>query len=154
MLYTDYSLDEIVKRMKGMGEILVPYNFPNNFSHEVEDDLAIFKEREAIIDGISVFLNYQKSDYKTYFIETLQVFGKSTPFLPFSMVCKLGKRFLGHQHLSLVEVFKDNRKIYIWSVCVDFDNKAIVAPFESNTERCEFEGFSYLYLQPNQIDFY
>ena len=154
MLYDDSNLDEIVERMRSMGEFLIPYNFPNNISFEVEEDLSIFKEREAIIDGIPLFLNYQKADYKKYYIETLQIFGKNTPFLPFNLVCKLGRRFLGGHHLSLVEIFKENRKIYIWSVCVDKEGRPIKAPYKLESEECEFEGFNYLYLQPNQINFY
>lgn len=154
MLYDDKDLDEIIERMRGMGDILVPLNYPNTFSFELEDDLSIFKEREAIIDGIPLFLNYQKSDYKKYFIETVQIFGKTTPFLPFNLICKIGKRFLGGHHLSLVEIFKDNRKIYIWSVCVDKRGRPIPAPYKLKIEQCEFEGFNYSYLQPNQINFY
>lgn len=154
MLYDDKDLEEIIERMRGMGDILVPLNYPNTFSFELEDDLSIFKEREAIIDGIPLLLNYQKSDYKKYFIETVQIFGKTTPFLPFNLICKIGKRFLGGHHLSLVEIFKDNRKIYIWSVCVDKRGRPIPAPYKLKTEQCEFEGFNYSYLQPNQINFY
>jgi hypothetical protein len=154
MLYDDKDLEEIIERMRGMGDILVPLNYPNTFSFELEDDLSIFKEREAIIDGIPLLLNYQKSDYKKYLIETVQIFGKTTPFLPFNLICKIGKRFLGGHHLSLVEIFKDNRKIYIWSVCVDKRGRPIPAPYKLKTEQCEFEGFNYSYLQPNQINFY
>jgi hypothetical protein len=154
MLYEDSNLDEIIDRMRGMGDILIPYNFPNNHSYLVEEELAIFKEREVIIDGIPLFLNYQKSDYKDYFVETVQIFGKNSPFLPFNIVCKIGKRFLGGHHLSLVEVFKDNRKIYIWSVCVDERGRPIALHNDIKTEQHEYEGFIYQYLQPNQIDFY
>ena len=74
--------------------------------------------------------------------------------MPFGLICKLAKRFLGSHHLSLVELFKDNRKIYIWSVCVDRRGRPIQAPYEIDTEECNFEGFNYLYMQPNQVNFY
>lgn len=154
MRYKEPKLDEIIEGMRNIGDMLVPYNFPKAPPPVMEDDLAIFKERQAIIDGYPTVLHYQKADYDKHYLETLQVYGKSSPFLPFSLVCKLGKRFLGSHHLSLVELFKDNRKIYIWSVFVDRRGRPIPSPYETETEECEFEGFNYLYMQPNQVNFY
>lgn len=155
MFYKEEHLDAIIERMRNLGEMLVPYNFPQSPPPTtMEDELAIFKHREAIIDGYPVVLHYQKADYDKHLMETLQIYGKNSPFLPFGLICKLGKRFLGSNYLSLVELFKDNRKIYIWSVCVNRKGQPIPAPYEMETEECEFEGFNYLYMQPNQVNFY
>ena len=153
MLYKEPNLEQIIDEMRSIGEYMVPHNFPQA-PPTMEDILAVFKERDVIIDGYPIVLHYQKSDYEKHFMETLQIYGKNSPFLPFHVICKLGKRFLGSHHLSLVEIFQDNRKIYIWSVCVDHDGKPMPLPFETETEECEFEGFSYLYMQPNQVDFF
>lgn len=147
------KLNDIIRNVRALGEMLIPYNFPQSLS-KMEDDLAIFKEREIIIDGYPIILHYQKADYEKYFLESLQIYGTNSPFLPFNLICKLGKRFLGSKYLSLVEIFKENRKIYIWSVCVNKDGKSIPSPEELVTEECEFEGFNYLYMQPSQIEFF
>lgn len=155
MLYKEPKLDEIIEGMRELGDVLIPYNYPKAPPQmTLEDDLAIFKHKEAIVDGYPIILHYQKADYENHFLETLQIYGKNSPFLPFGLICKLAKRFLGKHHLSLVELFKDNRKIYIWSVCVDRRGRPIAAPYEIDTEECNFEGFNYLYMQPNQVNFY
>ena len=42
-----------------MGDMLIPYNFPKAPPPTtMEDDLAIFKQREAIIDGYPIMLHY------------------------------------------------------------------------------------------------
>jgi hypothetical protein len=155
MFYKESKFEKIIESMRALGEILIPYNFPKApLSTTTEDDLAIFKQKEVVIDGYPIVLHYQKSDYDKHLIENLQIYGKNSPFLPFNLVCKLGKRFLGSYHLSLVEIFKDNRKIYIWSVCVDKHGKSMPGPWETETEECVFEGFNYLYMQPNKVNFY
>ena len=152
-IYKPEKLDQVVHGMKALGEILVPFNFPLA-PLPTEDDLGLFKAREAVVDGYQIYIHYQKSDYSVYFIETVQVHNTGSPFLPFSLVCKLGKRFLGNRHLSLVEMFRENRKIYLWSLCSDKQGNALPLPNNPQVEECVFEGFQYSYLQPSQIDFF
>ena len=154
MFYKELKIKDIIDSMRALGERLIKYNFPKVMPSAMEDDLSVFKQREAILDGYPVVLHYQKADYDNHLMETLQIYGKNSPFLPFSLVCKLGRRFLGPSHLSLVEIFKDNRKVYIWSVCVDKTGNAIPSPYEMEIEECIFEGFNYIYLQPSQVNFY
>lgn len=147
------SLEDIIEEMRNVGDLIIDHNFPK-MPILPEDDLIFFKQREVVIDGYSVTVNYQKSDYGDIFMETLQIYGTNAPFLPFNLICKLGKRFLGSHNLSLVELFKDNKKIYIWTVWVDDDGKPIHAPYEIEAEECVFEGLQYSYMQPNQVDFF
>lgn len=154
MFYKEQKLDAIIENMRNLGDMLIKHNFPLAPMPTMEDDLAIFKERQATIDGYPLVLHYQKADYGKHLMETLQIYGKNSPFLPFSLICKLGKRFLGSSHLSLVEIFKDNRKIYIWNVCVDHRGRPLETPYEVETEKCNFEGFNYLYMQPSQVNFF
>lgn len=155
MFYKEPKLEDVIDNMRALGDLLIPHNYPKApLLSTSEDDLAILKEREITVDGYPIFLHYQKADYDTHLMETIQIYGKNSPFLPFNLVCKLAKRFLGSHHLSLVEIFKENRKIYIWSVCVDKRGRPIPFPFEEEIEDCEFEGFNYSYMQPNQIYFY
>jgi hypothetical protein len=146
------SLDQVAEHMRNVGEQLVPYNFPQA-DPKLENDLFILKTREMFVDGYWVMLHYNKADYKTYFVETFQVFGKKTPFLSFSLVVKLAKKFLGGHHLALSEILKDNRKIYCWTVAVDYDGRPMVPP-QKETQVCTFEGFQYAYVDPRHTNFY
>jgi hypothetical protein len=154
MNYKELSLDELIENMKAIGEMLVAYNYPKALPPLMEDELAFFKEKEVVVDGYTLFIHYQKSDYRTHFLETLQIYNKYSPFLPFNLVCKLGKKFLGENHLSLIEIFRDNRKIYCWSVCSNKNGHPIPLQYDADVESCQFEGFDYLYMQPNQADFF
>jgi len=152
--YKQQVLDEIAKEMKSLGEVLVPFNYPKMPVGIWEDDLGIFKARQVTIDGYSLFLHYQKSDYDNYLIETLQIHNLKSPFLPFNLICKIGRRFLGSKNLSLIEIYKEHRKIYIWSLCSDRQGKSMPIPEQNNTESCEFEGLQYTYMHPQNIDFF
>lgn len=149
----EFNLDKLIHNMTVIGDMLVPFNFPRGPILE-DSDLDILKQREATIDGYPVWMLYQKFDYETHYMKTLQIYGKNSPFLPFTLICKLGKRFLGEDYLSLVEVFKDGRKIYVWNVFADKENVPIPPPYELESEDCNFEGFSYAYMQPTQVNFF
>lgn len=147
------KFERLMENMKAIAEMLIPHCFPKVPVTE-EDDLEVLKQREAVIDGYTVMMLYQKADYETHFMKTLQIYSKNNPFLPFSLICKLGKKFLGSDYLSLVEVYKDGRKIYIWNVFTDTYGEAIAPPYDIPTEECHFEGFNYSYLQPSQVSFH
>ena len=154
MSYKRQKLNEIVKEMKSLGDVLVPFNYPKASITSWEDDLGIFKAREVVIDGYSLFIHYQKSDYDEYLIETIQIHNTKSPFLPFNLICKVGRRFLGSSCLSLIEIYKEHRKIYIWSVCTDKAGKTIPIPNHSSNELCEYEGLQYTLMQPKNVDFF
>jgi hypothetical protein len=154
MLRKEKKLDEIISNMKSLGEMLVPYNYPQSTAALFEDDLDIFKERELVIDGYNVIIHYQKSDYNDHILKTLQVYNKIGPFLPFNIVVKLGLRFLGGNNLSLVEIFRNNRKIYCWSLPTDEYDNPIDSPYEVDGENCMFEGFKYVYINSSKVSFY
>lgn len=152
--YKQENLDEIIKGMKALGEVLIPYNYPKIAFDENEDDIGIFKMRNVIIDGYSLLFHYNKSDYDNYLIESVQIHSNGCPFLPFNLICKIGKRFFGSKCLSLIEIIKNHRKIYIWSICTDKNNNPVEVPDKNDVERCEFEGLQYCYLQSSEVDFY
>jgi len=147
------GLDETLENMRKMGEVLTPYNFPHN-DPKIEDDLNAIKIMEGVVDGYRVQMHYNRADYGDHILETFQIFGHSAAFLPFAVVVKLAKKMLGGYNLSLVEIFKDNRKIYCWTVCVDKTGKPLPAPHEADSEHCVYEGFQYIYMHPSQINFY
>jgi hypothetical protein len=152
-MYKGISLERTISEMKSLGETLIPYNYPKDTA-ATDDEIFYLKLREIIVDGYFVTIFYQKADFDSHYMESFQVYGRNSPFLPFSLVCKLAKKFLGSQELSLVEVYKDNRKIYCWSVCTDKDGKVIPSPYEVEVEKCSYEGFNYLYMEPNQVNFF
>lgn len=147
------KLDETIRKMKGLGEIFIPYNFPQNDPH-LEDDLNVLKVVQCEVDGYSLILHFSKADYGSYYIETLQVFSLESPFLPFHLVVKIARAFLGSEHLSLVELYKDNKKIYCWTKCLNKRGATIKSPYEEESEKCSFEGFDYILMNTNQVTFY
>ena len=147
------NIYDTVGRIKRMAEQLVPYNFPT-VSPQDEEIINFLKFTEATVDGYDVILHFNKHDYGDHYLETFQVLGKEVPFLPFVLICKLAKLFLGEQKLSLVEVLKDGRKIYCWTLIRDKKGKAIAAPYQNKGEDCSYEGFQYSYVTPDKINFY
>lgn len=153
----DKKFEDHKIEMRKLGEFLIPYNFPQSPPGD-EDDLNHLKAREVYIDGYNLILHYSKADYRTYKLETLQILGKYSPFLPFSLVCKIGKKFLGEQYLSLVELFKDNRKIYCWNLLLNRHGIPIPGSLggddDDTGEECTYEGLQYRSVSPRQVNFH
>jgi hypothetical protein len=99
------SLDETIEQMRAMGEQLVPFNSPTS-----ETDLHVIKTRDVTVEGYDLVLYYTKNKHETHRTEILQIYGKTAPFLPFFLICKLAKKFLGEAELSLVELFRGIEK--------------------------------------------
>lgn len=147
------SLDDFIDRIRNLGERLIPFNYPKSPIQPV-DDLLIFKSESIIVDGYSMIIHYQKSDYDDYLMEVLQIYGETVPFLPFTVVTKLAKKFLGSHELSLVEMFKEGRKIYCWTIYVDRTGRPISPPYELEAEICEFDDLKYNLMQSYQMFFF
>jgi len=151
MLFPIKNFDEFVKETKSFGNFLMPYNQPKA-SPEDEEDINFFKTKEAVIDGYSIVTHYSKNDWPTHYMEVLQVTGKFTPFLPFSLICKIGKKFLGDKYLSYVDFIKDSRKTYCWTLATDKTNNPMPAPYRKEvlSDDCVYEGLCYKCLNPSQ----
>lgn len=147
-------LSQVIDEMKAIGDMLVPHNYPSKTSKS-ENDILALKTRVISIDGYSVGIYFSRADYKDFFIETLQVFGEKAPFLPFCIVVELGKRFLGGHHLYLVEVIRNEQKVYCWTIYLDKDGRPIpsVVPIKK-VEDCTYDGFQYQYLYPSAVNFH
>lgn len=151
-MFENKPLDEIVELMRAVGETIVPYNYPKSPPPlNKEDDLLFLKKRSVTVDGYNVDIHYQKSDFDDYFSETIQIYAHYCPFLPFNIVVKLARKFLGGNDLSLVEIYREGRKIYIWTVYVDRRGRPMKFPFDIPVESCDFEGIKYSYMLPNQV---
>lgn len=153
MLYPHERLATLVEKMRSFGEFLVPYNFPR-VPQEEEEAINCLKTRDVHVDGYNLILHYSKAEYEHNYVETLQILGKYSPFLPFGLVCRIGKRFFGEEYLSLVEIFKDNRKIYCWTLITDREGTAVPNPHQGELDRRIYEGFSYRLMNPSNVNFY
>ena len=143
------SLDENIREIKSFGNFLMPYSKPK-VSQEDDTAIDVLRVREVTIDGYSVVLHFVKNDWPTHYSEILQITGKYIPFLPFSLVCKIGRKFFGDKHLSYLDMAKDDRKIYCWTLATDKTNNPIPTPCNNQSDDCEYEGLSYKYLNPSQ----
>lgn len=141
-------LRQEIDEMKAMAERLVPLTFPLvKFTEEQE--VLLLKQRTVVVDGYPMLLCYSKADYEDYLLESLQVQSSYSPFLPFWMVCKVGRAFLGRHHLAFVEFFKNHRKVYCW-MAKSRDGRRLHA--EKNTVPASYEGFRYYKLNPNEVE--
>jgi hypothetical protein len=136
-----------VEEMKKVGNALLPYTYPI-VSFEEEQEILLLKQRVIKINGYYVIVCYSKADYDDHILETLQIQPIYSPFLPFSLVCKVGKMFLGSRYLSYVEFFKGIRKIYCWTIKRE-DGIAVPPP---KSTPGNYEGFKYRILSPGSAE--
>lgn len=147
------KFDEKIEMMRNVSESLVPYNFPSG-PVELEYYIAPLKRCEVEVDGYSVVFHLNRAKYNDHYLETFQVHNKYAPFLPFHLVAKLARKVLGGHHLSLVEFYQGEHKIYCWSVCLDDRGRPIDSPIKEKSKPVEFEGFKYVYITPEQLNLY
>lgn len=151
MLFPIQPFDEVVKEIKSFGNYLMVYNQPK-VSKEDEGEINFFKIREVLADGYSLILHYNKNDWPTHYMEVLQITSKYTPYLPFSLVCKIGKKFLGDKHLSYVDSFNNDRKTYCWTLATDKESNPIPTPYKKNilSDDRIYEGLCYKCINPSK----
>ena len=116
--------------------------------------ISFLKTRYLVIDGYYVILYFSRSDYDRFYQETLQILSQNNTFLPFHVVIKVAKKFLGSHCLYLTEMIRSDRKLYIWSVWLDKDGKPSEVQYQKYAEECEFDGTKYKYVLPNQMKFH
>lgn len=146
------KFEDSLNRLKNLGKHLVQFNFPLAPTY-YERDISFLKKSEVDADGYTVVMHYNKSLYENYYHETFQCYNKYGIFLPFQLVVKLGQKALGGSNLSLVQFYQGNHKIYCWNVCVDLNGKPI-SYLNQNLKTCDFEGFKYQSMKPEQLNLY
>ncbi|HUW48769.1 MAG TPA: hypothetical protein VMW36_08515 [Patescibacteria group bacterium] len=141
---------DIVKQMRVISEHLLPYTYPSK-PFEYEQDVNCLKQRQVCVDGTQVMLCFSLADYSKqgYILESLQIQSIYTPFLPFNLVCKLGRSFLGDKNLSYVEFMRAKKKVYCWTIKT---NNGEVMPPGEKTVPGSYEGFEYSILNPGAVD--
>lgn len=147
------KLEEIIEEMRDIGDMLIPYNWPQNHPR-FEVELNPLKIRHIEIDGYSLVVHFNRADYNDNMLESLQIFSERSPFVPFALVFELGKRFLGGHHLYLIEIYKENRKIYCWTMTTDKTGRPIPSVQKDLAEYCEYDGQGYYYLPTSAMNFH
>lgn len=147
------DFDGRLENLRNLSSDLVPYNFPLG-PVELEYYLSPLKKSEAVVDGYSLVFHFNRASYNDHFLESFQVYNKHAPFLPFCLVTRLARKALGSHHLSLVEFYQEDRKVYCWSVCLDSRGRPIASPMKERTDLRVFEGFGYSYMKPEQLNLY
>jgi hypothetical protein len=137
-----------IEKMEAIADMLLPLTFPR-VSFEEEQEIIMLKQHVVQIDGYYVVLCYSKTEYPRYLLKTIQIQSVYTPFLPFALVCKIGRRFLGSKHLSYVEFLRGSRKVYCWTVKIE-EGQAM--PPGRKTKPGSYEGFDYRILNPGSVD--
>ena len=142
---------ERVDSIKRIAKRLIPLTYPRvQFSEEQE--IIFLKQRQITIDGYDVMVCYSEADYEKNFLRSLQIQSiQNGPFLPFTVVCKLGKIFLGTYGLSYIEFFRNNRKVYCWTVKYQGEH---VLPPGNKTKPYSYEGFKFGLIHPGSIDLF
>jgi len=147
------TLDETIQEIRDLGDVLMPFNWPQN-DPKLENDLSYLKYRQVCVDGYSFSIHFSRGDFATHFIETVQIVSEKTPFIPFATVQKVARKILGEAHLYLVELFERNRKIYCWTVTLDRAGRPRSPMKKRRSSKCQYNGFSYRYMDRSQMKFY
>lgn len=143
-------LSQHVKEMRKLSESLISKTYPNV---DFDEDAKVLplKYKRIIVDGYEIAVNFSIADHTKYVIESLQVQAVYTPFLPFNLVCKLGRAFMGSSNLSYVDFIKQNKKIYYWTV--KRKKNRTVRPNKDSLVGV-FEGFEYAIIKPGSVTLY
>lgn len=143
MICNHQPLEKTVEEMQRLAEMLITHTFPL-VSIEEEQEIVWLKQRQIKIDGYDISVSLSKALYPdNNGIDSLQICSVRTPFLPFNMVCKVARAFLGDDYLGYAEFFKRGCKTYCWTLRYQLDIKI---PPTDRSEEAEYEGFEYRVL--------
>ena len=144
---TTKTLLENRREMKAISRFLIKNTVP--LVSIIEDQsVSVLKQRRLTVDGLDVLAYFTISAFANFEIHTFHVSSVLTPFLPFSLVCKLGRFFLGSKNLSYLEFFNGDRKVYCWTVKMQ-DGKPVQTTKE--VAQGSYEGFEYNVLNPSSV---
>lgn len=134
------SLDSLIEDFKRVGDILSPHQLNKN-------DDNILNTKLVEIDGYSILIKFNRIDHGPFLSENLKIKSEHSSFLPFHLVAKLGKKFLGKYELILIESFDDDdKKTYEWAITLDKDGRPIPVKMAVYYEDCSYDDLSYKYV--------
>ena len=146
----EMNLQKIVKEMSDMARMLVPHTYPL-VDFQEEQDVMFLKQRHLAIDGYDLIICLSEADYGESTLISLQIQSAQGPFLPFALICKIGRAFLGEKHLSFIEFFRNNKKVYCWTI--KKNGERLMRPAKS-TKAGSYEGFDFRILHPGSVDLF
>jgi hypothetical protein len=150
-MFYQKPLQEHAKEMRALAKFLVPNTFPL-VTIEEEQKIIVLKQRQLFVDGYELTIICSRAAYSPESeIESLQISAFNAPFLPFRIVCKIAKIFLGCEYLGYTNFFKNGQQIYCWTLRYQDGEKA---PATNRSNISEFEGFEYrtLHVNSNESD--
>jgi len=138
------KLQEEVEGMRRMSKMLSRYSYPVK---DLKDEIDIYplKTRTLTVDGYEVITHLNIAEYGRFNIEILQLESARSIYLPMHLLVKLGKMFLGSEEVCYIEFYRNNRKVYCWTVRRKGDT--CLPPLGEILPR-EFEGFSFYVAKP------
>lgn len=136
------NLDSLIEDVKKIEDISKPSNI---ISQEQEDQL---KSKIVEIDGYTVVFLFKREIDGPFCLESLHLKSLHFKYLPFHIVAKLGKKFLGKHHLRLVERMVDDKKTYEWRIIVDRTGRPVEVELYDHIafEECVYDDFHYTYI--------
>lgn len=143
---TEKNLEQHVREMRAAARSLAEFSAPH-VSNAIDIEILPLKVRYLVIDGYEVEVMCSLASYDDIEIESVHVQSAFGPFLPFSLVCKIGRAFLGSDHLSFVDIMKRDKKIYCWTLRL-IEGRKVPAP-KSHSSEASFESFNYRVLKVN-----
>jgi hypothetical protein len=144
------SLQDHVKEMRALALLLISHTFPiAEFDEEFE--ILPLKCRTILVDGYELQVTFSIAEYPKYMVESIQIQSLYTPFIPFNVVCKVARFFLGKKNLAYTDFLRNNKKVYCWTV-----RKKDGVPITPNdvAQNSVYEGFEYSILNPGSLDLY
>lgn len=134
---------------------------PHQKSKEDEADLALLKRTTAVVDGYELNLYYSEEDHahfsaddgtgQEFRLASLQVSSNLFPFLPFSLVCRVAREFLGSRELCLSEFLVSGRKVYLWSVATDGSGEPLRVPLHKQSRVIVYDGMEITQAPPTEV---
>ena len=144
------KLTKTIKDMRSMASTLIPYTYPKA-DFKDEQDVLCLKQRTITVDGYEVILCYSDAEYKEYVLSSLQIQPVQGPFLPFTLICKLGKEFFGYKNVSYIEFFRNNNKVYCWTIKSREGRRLFPG---KKTKPSSYEGYKFRILHPGSVDLF
>ena len=140
------DFEKQVENMKNIAEMLASQSTPQ-VSDAHEEEISILKRRTATVDGYEVNLYFSRHDHNDYCFDVLQVQSKDFSYLPFNLVCKIGRKFLGDEGLGYLEFKSQENKVYCWSV--KHSDGELILPV--NSKPGKYQGFEFLILNHSRL---
>lgn len=145
------DIQKNIDSMKAMADCMIPHTFPKVPTFEEEQRILCLKQRILVVDGYELVICLSRAEYPKYMLETVQIQSQQVPFLPFNLVCKVGRFFMGDKVMSYLDFFRHNRKVYCWANKT-LDGKEL--PPGKRSRKTSYEGFEFYLLHPGSVDLF